>query len=141
MNALIVNHHGALGRLVGQLASQTGWVIKVTNRILDLRKMVGEEKIDLIVCDATAAEEAEETVTRLEFIRVLRAGNVHTRVLLFEPEGTEVTVDPETAKVLGGITVLRKPVGLAEVRKFLAATVESIKNKETQAGRQGQLDL
>lgn len=141
MNALVVNHHGALGRLVGQLASQTGWVIKVTNRILDLRKIVGEEKIDLIVCDATAAEEAKETVTRLEFIRVLRDGNVHTPVFLFEPEGTEVTVDPETARALGGITVLRKPVGMAEVRKFLAATAESIKNKEMQAGRQGQLNF
>lgn len=141
MNALIVNHHGALGRLVGQLASQTGWGIKVVNRILDFRKIVADEQIDLIVCDATAAEEAKESVSRMEFIKVLRDGNVHTRVLLFEPEGTEVTVDPEVAKLLGGITVLRKPVGLAEVRKFLAATVESIKNKETQTGLQGQLDL
>lgn len=141
MNVLIVNHHGALGRLVGKLASQTGWVIKVTNRILDLRKMVADEQIDLIVCDATAAEEAEESVSRMEFIKVLRDGNVHTQVLLFEPEGTEVTVDPEVAKLLGGITVLRKPVALAELRKTLADTADYVKNKKTQSGRQGQLNL
>lgn len=141
MNILIVNHHGALGRLVGQLASQTGWVIKITSRILDLRVLLAKEKIDLIVCDATAAEEAEETIGRLEFIKVLRDAHVQTRVLLFEQEGTEVTVDPVEAEALGGVTVLRKPVAIADVRRFLAQTVDHIHNQALQSDQQRQLDL
>lgn len=141
MNLLVVNHHGALGRLIGQLASQTGWVVKIANRVPDFRKMISEEKIDLLVCDATPAQEVQESVTRLEFIQTLRDAKVATPVFLFEEEGVETTLDPELTQRLGGITVFRKPVGLADMRKALAKVADSLAGSGSKSDRQGELDL
>jgi DNA-binding NtrC family response regulator len=101
MNPLIVNHHGSLRRLVGQLASQTGWLVKIANLMPDFRKMIPEEKIDLLVCDATPAQEVQESVTRLEFIQTLRDAKVTTPVFLFEEEGEEITLEPDLTQKAG----------------------------------------
>ena len=141
MNILIINHHGALGRLVGQLASQTGWVVTVTNRIPDFRKLIETQKIDLLVCDATPAEEEMEQVSRLEFIQTLREAKVSTPVFLFEEEGEEVCLDPELTQKLGGITVFRKPVSIGDIRKALAKVADSLPGLGKKIDPQRQLDF
>lgn len=141
MNILIVNHHGALGRLIGQLASQTGWVVRITNRVPDFRKIISEEKIDLLVCDSTPAEEEKELVSRLEFVQTLREAKVSTPVFLFEEEGEEIALEPELTKKLGGITVFRKPVSIGDIRKALAKAADSLVGSGKKTDPQRQLNF
>lgn len=119
MNVLIVNHHGSLGKLFAVLAEHMGCKVSSAQRLYDFRSLVTTRAIDLIVCDATASEEAQEHVTRMEFISVLRNAGLKTRVFLFEQEGQEVSIDPSEAARLGSIRVFRKPVSVYEVRNAL----------------------
>lgn len=131
MNVLIVNHHGSLGKLFEVLASQMGCKVFTARRAHDFRFLVDSKSIDLIVCDATAIEEAMEHVTRMEFIQVLRDAGLKTRIFLFEQAGTEVTIDPVLAAKLGGIRIFRKPVSVFEVRNALNQVEAEISREQS----------
>jgi len=119
LRMLIVNHHGALGNVVGQLAKQSGWEVFVAERADALKKMLKEEKMDLVVCDSTIAQEKLEITSRTELVEAMRSAGLKVPIFLFEDEGTEVKMDPEVMKDLGGVRIFRKPVGIAEMREAI----------------------
>jgi DNA-binding NtrC family response regulator len=127
---LIVNHHGALGNVVGQLAKQSGWEVFVAERADALKKMLKEEKMDLVVCDSTIAQEKLEITSRTELVEAMRSSGLKVPIFLFEDEGVDVKMDPEVMKDLGGVRIFRKPVGIAEMREAIHEVgnkIESLK--------------
>jgi len=130
LRMLIVNHHGALGNVVGQLAKQSGWEVLVVERADALKKMLKEAKMDLVVCDSTIAQEKLEVTSRTELVEAMRSAGLKVPIFLFEDEGVEVKMDPEVMKDLGGVRIFRKPVGIAEMREAIHEVgnkVESLK--------------
>jgi len=116
LRMLIVNHHGALGNVVGQLAKQSGWEVLISERPDALKKLIQEKSMDLVVCDSTIAQEKLEITTRTELVQTMRSAGLKVPVFLFEDEGVEVKLDPEIMKDLGGVRVFRKPVSISEMR-------------------------
>jgi DNA-binding response OmpR family regulator len=116
LRMLIVNHHGALGNVVGQLAKQSGWEVLIVERSDALRKMIDEKAVDLVVCDSTIAQEKLEVTTRTELVETMRSAGLKVPIFLFEDEGVEVKLDPEIMKDLGGVRIFRKPVSISEMR-------------------------
>lgn len=116
---LIVNHHGALGNVVGQLAKQSGWEVLIVERADALRKMIDEKAVDLVVCDSTIAQEKLEVITRTELVETMRSAGLKVPIFLFEDEGVEVKLDPEIMKDLGGVRIFRKPVSISEMREAI----------------------
>ena len=127
---LIVNHHGALGNVVGQLAKQSGWEVLIVERADALRKMINEKKMDLVVCDSTIAEEKLELTSRTELVEEMRSAGLKVPIFLFEDEGVEVKLDPEVMKDLGGVRVFRKPVSITEMREAILEVGEKIKSSK-----------
>jgi DNA-binding NtrC family response regulator len=119
LRMLIVNHHGALGNVVGQLAKQSGWDVLIVERADALRKMINEKAVDLVVCDSTIAQEKLEVTTRTELVETMRSAGLKVPIFLFEDEGVEVKLDPEIMKDLGGVRIFRKPVSISEMREAI----------------------
>jgi DNA-binding response OmpR family regulator len=130
---LIVNHHGALGNVVGQLAKQSGWEVLVVERADALHKMIHDEKMDLIVCDSTIAQEKLEVTSRTELVEAMRSAGLKVPIFLFEDEGVEVKMDPEVMKDLGGVRIFRKPVSIAEMREAIHEVGQ--KNESSKKGK------
>jgi DNA-binding NtrC family response regulator len=126
LRMLIVNHHGALGNVVGQLAKQSGWEVLVVERADALRKMINEKAVDLVVCDSTIAQEKLEVTSRTELVETMRSAGLKVPIFLFEDEGVEVKLDPEIMKDLGGVRVFRKPVSISEMREAIHEVGEKI---------------
>ena len=126
LRMLIVNHHGALGNVVGQLAKQSGWEVLVVERADALRKMINEKAVDLVVCDSTIAQEKLEVTSRTELVETMRSAGLKVPIFLFEDEGVEVKLDPEIMKDLGGVRVFRKPVSISEMREAIHQVGEKI---------------
>lgn len=126
LRILIVNHHGALGNLLGQLAKQSGWEVLVVERSDALRKMINEKAMDLIVCDSTIAQEELEVTSRTELVETMRSAGLKVPIFLFEDEGVEVKLDPEVMKELGGVRIFRKPVSISEMRAAIHEVGEKI---------------
>jgi DNA-binding response OmpR family regulator len=116
LRMLIVNHHGSLGNVVGQLGRQSGWEVLIVERADALRKMINEKAVDLVVCDSTIAQEKLEVTTRTELVETMRSAGLKVPIFLFEDEGVEVKLDPEIMKDLGGVRIFRKPVSISEMR-------------------------
>ncbi len=127
---LIVNHHGALGNVVGQLAKQSGWEVLIVERADALRKMINEKKMDLVVCDSTIAQEKLELTSRTELVEEMRSAGLKVPIFLFEDEGVEVKLNPEVMKDLGGVRVFRKPVSITEMREAILEVGEKIKSSK-----------
>ena len=123
---LIVNHHGALGNVVGQLAKQSGWEVLIAERADALQKMINEKAVDLVVCDSTIAQEKLEVTTRTELVETMRSAGLKVPIFLFEDEGVEVKLDPEIMKDLGGVRIFRKPVSISEMREAIHEVGEKI---------------
>ena len=119
LRMLIVNHHGALGNVVGQLAKQSGWDVMIAERADAIRKMINEKKMDLVVCDSTIAQEKLEATSRTELVEAMRSAGLKVPIFLFEDEGVEVKLDPEIMKDLGGVRIFRKPVSISEMREAI----------------------
>jgi len=119
LRMLIVNHHGALGNVVGQLAKQSGWDVMIAERSDAIRKMINEKKMDLVVCDSTIAQEKLEVTSRTELVEAMRSAGLKVPIFLFEDEGVEVKLDPEIMKDLGGVRIFRKPVSISEMREAI----------------------
>ena len=119
LRMLIVNHHGALGNVVGQLAKQSGWDVMLAERSDAIRKMINEKKMDLVVCDSTIAQEKLEVTSRTELVEAMRSAGLKVPIFLFEDEGVEVKLDPEIMKDLGGVRIFRKPVSISEMREAI----------------------
>jgi DNA-binding NtrC family response regulator len=126
LRMLIVNHHGALGNVVGQLAKQSGWEVVIVERSDALRKMINEKAVDLVVCDSTIAQEKLEVTSRTELVETMRSAGLKVPIFLFEDEGVEVKLDPEIMKDLGGVRVFRKPVSISEMREAIHQVGEKI---------------
>jgi DNA-binding response OmpR family regulator len=130
LRMLIVNHHGALGNVVGQLAKQSGWDVMIAERSDAIRKMINEKEMDLVVCDSTIAQEKLEVTSRTELVETMRQAGLKVPIFLFEDEGVEVKLDPEVMKDLGGVRIFRKPVSIAEMREAIhevGQKIESLK--------------
>jgi DNA-binding NtrC family response regulator len=126
LRMLIVNHHGALGNVVGQLAKQSGWEVLIAERADALQKMINEKAVDLVVCDSTIAQEKLEVTTRTELVETMRSAGLKVPIFLFEDEGVEVKLDPEIMKDLGGVRIFRKPVSISEMREAIHEVGEKI---------------
>ena len=123
---LIVNHYGALGNVIGQLAKQSGWEVLIVERADALRKMIDEKAFDLVVCDSTIAQEKLEVTSRTELVEAMRAAGLKVPIFLFEDEGVEVKMDTEVMKDLGGVRIFRKPVSISEMREAIHEVGEKI---------------
>ena len=130
MRMLIVNHHGALGNVVGQLAKQSGWEVLIVERADALKKMINEAKMDLVVCDSTIAQEKLEVTSRTELVEAMRSFGLKVPIFLFEDEGVEVKMDPEVMKDLGGVRIFRKPVSIAEMREAIHEVGQKIESSK-----------
>ena len=130
LRMLIVNHHGALGNVVGQLAKQSGWEGLVSERPDALKKMIQEKSMDLVVCDSTMAQEKLEVTTRTELVQTMRSAGLKVPIFLFEDEGVEVKMDPEVMKGLGGVRIFRKPVSIAEMREAIHEVGQNIESSK-----------
>jgi DNA-binding NtrC family response regulator len=126
LRMLIVNHHGALGNVVGQLAKQSGWEVLIVERADAIRKMLDEKAVDLVVCDSTIAQEKLEVTSRTELVETIRSAGLRVPIFLFEDEGVEVKLDPEIMKNLGGVRIFRKPVSITEMREAIFEVGEKI---------------
>jgi DNA-binding NtrC family response regulator len=130
LRMLIVNHHGALGNVVGQLAKQSGWEVLVVERADALHKMIHDKQMDLIVCDSTIAQEKLEVTSRTELVEAMRSVGLKVPIFLFEDEGVEVKMDPEVMKDLGGVRIFRKPVSIAEMREAIHEVGQKIESSK-----------
>ena len=130
LRILIVNHHGALGNVVGQLAKQSGWEVLAVERADALHKMIHDEKMDLIVCDSTIAQEKLEVTSRTELVEAMRSAGLKVPIFLFEDEGVEVKLDPEVMKDFGGVRIFRKPVSIAEMREAIHEVGQKIESSK-----------
>jgi DNA-binding NtrC family response regulator len=130
LRMLIVNHHGALGNVVGQLAKQSGWEVLVVERANALHKMIHDKQMDLIVCDSTIAQEKLEVTSRTELVEAMRSVGLKVPIFLFEDEGVEVKMDPEVMKDLGGVRIFRKPVSIAEMREAIHEVGQKIESSK-----------
>jgi DNA-binding response OmpR family regulator len=130
LRMLIVNHHGALGNVVGQLAKQSGWEVLVVERADALHKMIHDKQMDLIVCDSTIAQEKLEVTSRTELVEAMRSAGLKVPIFLFEDEGVEVKMDPEVMKDLGGVRIFRKPVSIAEMREAIHEVGQKIESSK-----------
>lgn len=126
LRMLIVNHYGALGNVIGQLAKQSGWEVLIVERADALRKMIDEKAFDLVVCDSTIAQEKLEVTSRTELVEAMRAAGLKVPIFLFEDEGVEVKMDTEVMKDLGGVRIFRKPVSISEMRVAIHEVGEKI---------------
>ena len=134
LRMLIVNHHGALGNVVGQLAKQSGWDVMLAERSDAIRKMINEKKMDLVVCDSTIAQEKLEVTSRTELVEAMRSAGLKVPIFLFEDEGVEVKLDPEIMKDLGGVRIFRKPVSISEMREAIhevGQKIESLRKEKS----------
>jgi len=127
---LIVNHHGALGNVVGQLAKQSGWDVMIAERSDAVRKMINEKQMDLVVCDSTIAQEKLEATSRTELVEAMRSAGLKVPIFLFEDEGVDVKMDPEVMKDLGGVRIFRKPVSIAEMREAIHEVGQKIESSK-----------
>ena len=129
---LIVNHHGALGNVVGQLAKQSGWEVLIVERKDALLKMINEKTMDLVVCDSTIAQEKLEVTSRTELVEAMRSAGLKVPIFLFEDEDEddEVKMDPEVMKGLGGVRIFRKPVSIAEMREAIHEVGQKIESSK-----------
>jgi DNA-binding NtrC family response regulator len=127
---LIVNHHGALGNVVGQLAKQSGWDVMIAERSDAVRKMINEKQMDLVVCDSTIAQEKLEVTSRTELVEAMRSAGLKVPIFLFEDEGVDVKMDPEVMKDLGGVRIFRKPVSIAEMREAIHEVGQKIESSK-----------
>jgi len=127
---LIVNHHGSLGKMIGQVALQGGWKVLIADRLENMQAIFQNNRIDLVVCDATPEEEAVEKISRLDFTQSLRNLGLKVPVILFEDEGTEVALDPDLAKEIGGIQIFRKPIHIHEIRNAMERVKAEILKKK-----------
>jgi lipopolysaccharide/colanic/teichoic acid biosynthesis glycosyltransferase len=130
LRMLIVNHHGALGNVVGQLAKQSGWEVLIVERKDALLKMINEKTMDLVVCDSTIAQEKLEITSRTELVEAMRSAGLKAPIFLFEDEGVEVKMDPEVMKGLGGVRIFRKPVSIAEMREAIHEVGQKIESSK-----------
>jgi DNA-binding NtrC family response regulator len=130
LRMLIVNHHGALGNVVGQLAKQSGWEVLIVERNDALLKMINEKTMDLVVCDSTIAQEKLEVTSRTELVEAMRSAGLKVPIFLFEDEGVEVKMDPEVMKGLGGVRIFRKPVSIAEMREAIHEVGQKIESSK-----------
>ena len=130
LRMLIVNHHGALGNVVGQLAKQSGWEVMIAERSDAVRKMINEKQMDLVVCDSTIAQEKLEVTSRTELVEAMRSAGLKVPIFLFEDEGVEVKMDPEVMKDLGGVRIFRKPVSIAEMREAIHEVGQKIESSK-----------
>ena len=130
LRMLIVNHHGALGNVVGQLAKQSGWEVLIVERKDALLKMINEKTMDLVVCDSTIAQEKLEVTSRTELVEAMRSAGLKVPIFLFEDEGVEVKMDPEVMKDLGGVRIFRKPVSIAEMREAIHEVGQKIESSK-----------
>ena len=130
LRMLIVNHHGALGNVVGQLAKQSGWEVLIVERKDALLKMINEKTMDLVVCDSTIAQEKLEVTSRTELVEAMRSAGLKVPIFLFEDEGVEVKMDPEVMKALGGVRIFRKPVSIAEMREAIHEVGQKIESSK-----------
>ena len=130
LRMLIVNHHGALGNVVGQLAKQSGWEVLIVERADALHKMIHDKQMDLIVCDSTIAQEKLEVTSRTELVEAMRSAGLKVPIFLFEDEGVEVKMDPEVMKDLGGVRIFRKPVSIAEMREAIHEVGQKIESSK-----------
>jgi len=130
LRMLIVNHHGALGNVVGQLAKQSGWDVMIAERSDAVRKMINEKQMDLVVCDSTIAQEKLEVTSRTELVEAMRSAGLKVPIFLFEDEGVEVKMDPEVMKDLGGVRIFRKPVSIAEMREAIHEVGQKIESSK-----------
>ncbi|MDI9397494.1 MAG: hypothetical protein QM531_06830 [Candidatus Pacebacteria bacterium] len=121
-----MNHYGALGNVIGQLAKQSGWEVLIVERADALRKMIDEKAFDLVVCDSTIAQEKLEVTSRTELVEAMRAAGLKVPIFLFEDEGVEVKMDTEVMKDLGGVRIFRKPVSISEMRVAIHEVGEKI---------------
>ena len=127
---LIVNHYGALGNVIGQLAKQSGWEVLIVERKDALLKMINEKTMDLVVCDSTIAQEKLEVTSRTELVEAMRSAGLKVPIFLFEDEGVEVKMDPEVMKDLGGVRIFRKPVSIAEMREAIHEVGQKIESSK-----------
>ena len=127
---LIANHHGALGNVIGQICTQSGWEVTVADRREALENALNKDHFDLVVCDSTIAQEKLEVISRTELVQALRAAGRNVQVFLFEDEGTEVNLDPEVMKGLGGVRIFRKPVSIAEMREAIHEVGQKIESSK-----------
>ena len=130
LRMLIVNHHGALGNVVGQLAKQSGWDVMIAERSDAVRKMINEKQMDLVVCDSTIAQEKLEVTSRTELVEAMRSAGLKVPIFLFEDEGVDVKMDPEVMKDLGGVRIFRKPVSIAEMREAIHEVGQKIESSK-----------
>ena len=127
---LIANHHGALGNVIGQISTQSGWEVTVADRREALEEALTKSNFDLVVCDSTIAQEKLEAISRMELVKTLRAAGRKVQVFLFENEGPEVELDPEVMKGLGGVRIFRKPVSIAEMREAIHEVGQKIESSK-----------
>lgn len=129
---LIVDHHGSLGSVVGQLAKQSGWEPFVVElRSDDLGKVIIEKAMDLIVCDSTAAKEGLEVTSRTKLVEMIHSAGLKVPIFLLEDEGVDVRIDPEVMKGLGSVRIFRKPISISEMRNAIREEqlkIESLRN-------------
>ena len=124
LRILIANHHGALGNVIGQIATQSGWEVIVAERRDALENAIRNDNFDLVVCDSTIAQEKLEIISRTDLVQTLRGAGRKVQIFLFEDEGVEVKLDPEVMRDLGGVKIFRKPVSISEMRAALHAIVK-----------------
>jgi len=113
MKLLVVDDLEAVGVIVAEIASQSGWQSIHRTQAGDIVELIETEKIDVVLMDYFMPGKSG-----LDVATVMREAGLSTTISFFSGMGLQI--DREKADALGVFKILDKPLSVKELRKTLS---------------------
>ena len=113
MNLLVVDDLEAVGVIVAEIASQSGWHSIHCTQVDEILQTIEKEKIDVILMDYFMPGKSG-----LDVATTIREAGLKTTIMFFS--GMASQIDRTKADELGIFKILDKPLSIKELRKSLS---------------------
>lgn len=113
MNLLVVDDLEAVGVIVAEIASQSGWHSIHCTQADEILETIEKEKIDVILMDYFMPGKSG-----LDVATTIRDAGLTTTIMFFS--GMASQIDRAKADELGIFKILDKPLSIKELRKSLS---------------------
>jgi DNA-binding response OmpR family regulator len=113
MNLLVVDDLEAVGVIVAEIASQSGWHSIHCTQADEILETIEKEKIDVILMDYFMPGKSG-----LDVATTIREAGLKTTIMFFS--GMASQIDRAKADELGIFKILDKPLSIKELRKSLS---------------------
>ncbi len=120
MNLLVVDDLEAVGVIVAEIASQSGWYSVHCTQAGEILELIHKEKIDVVLMDYFMPGKSG-----LDVAQAMRESGLKTTIIFFS--GMASQIDRTKADELGVFKILDKPLSIKELRKTLSEA-QSLQN-------------